>query len=112
MLCQPVIEAGRTHASIVMPVVRSSEAAGLIVIQSFTPSNDSPPPKRPAVVHVAPEIVPVLPDPDVSPTVGPAPSLKLRAATSPAGLVANVEGAAGGAGAIAMLDASSIDATR
>ena len=55
--------AGYTQASSVIPVVRSSEAASGTVTQSLTPSNESAPPCRPLAVHVAPEIVPVLPVP-------------------------------------------------
>ena len=47
---------GLTHASSVMPVVRSSEAESAIDTMSFTPSNESAEPVFAVVVHVAPEI--------------------------------------------------------
>ena len=50
---------------------------------ALVPSNTSAPPYRPAVVHVAPLIVPVLLFPDASVTVGPEPSLNPYAATRP-----------------------------
>ena len=74
--------AGRTHASSVIAVVRSSELASATVTQSLTPSNDRPPPYRP-VVRAAPEIVPALPRPDVSVAVVPLASSKPQAPTSP-----------------------------
>ena len=67
-----------------MPVVRSSDAESATVTQSLRPSNVSAPPARPAVVRVAPEIVPGLPAPDASVAVGPDTSSKPYAATSPA----------------------------
>ena len=44
------------------------------------PSKDSALPKRP-VVHVAPEMLPLLPRPETSVVVEPAPSLNPKAAT-------------------------------
>src|SRR3954463_6394197 len=52
---------GLIHASIVIPVVRSRDAASLTVTHALVPSNESAPPNLPAVVRVAPEIVPTLP---------------------------------------------------
>jgi hypothetical protein len=66
----PAIVVGFTHASSVIPVVRSSDAASAIVTQSSSPSNASAPPARP-VARVAPEIVPGLPLPDASVAVVP-----------------------------------------
>jgi hypothetical protein len=77
---------GYTHADSVIAVVKLSELDALTVTTSFTPSNVSALPYRPAVVHVAPEIVPVLPFPEVSAVVVPVPSLKPHAATRPAGV--------------------------
>src|SRR5262245_18195053 len=79
---------GLTQASRVIPVVRSSELASAIVTRSLTPSNDRAPPYFPAVDQVAPEMVPLLPNPEVSFTVGPLPSLKPRASTSPVAVAA------------------------
>ena len=79
---------GLTHASIVMPVVRSSEALSLTVTELFVPLNDRAPPNLPSALHVAPEVEPVLPVPDASAAVVPAPSLKPYAATMPGGAAA------------------------
>src|SRR5689334_20653563 len=82
---QPVggMENGFTHASSVIPVVRSSDEASLIDTQAFVPLNTSALPYMPAVVHLALEIVPVFPFPEASATVVPMPSLKLYAAIRP-----------------------------
>src|SRR5436305_7609598 len=80
----PVVgDVGKTHASSVIPVVKSRELESLIVTQSLTPLNDRALPNLPAVVRVAPEIVPGLPVPDASRAVAPVVSSKLNAATSP-----------------------------
>jgi hypothetical protein len=50
------------------------------VTRSSTPSNESPLPKRPCVVHVAPEMVAVRLLPDASAVVVPVPSLNPDAA--------------------------------
>src|SRR5260221_13343259 len=71
----------------VMPLVRSRAAALATVTQLLTPSNDSAPPNLPLVVHVGPFSVPVLPPPDASAVVVPAPSLNVYAATRPLGTV-------------------------
>ena len=68
-------EVGRTHASSVMPVVRSSSAWSLMRTLSLVPSNVRPPPLRPAAVHVGPVSVPVWPCPLRSVSVVPLPSL-------------------------------------
>src|SRR5688572_25423739 len=81
---QPAIAVGRTQASTVIPVVRSSVARSATVTQSLTPSNDRALPLCPAVVQVAPEIVPAGPLPDLSAVVVPAPSSNPKAATRPA----------------------------
>ena len=57
---------GRIHASIVIPVVRSSVLASAIVTRSLTPSKLSAPPNFPDAVRVAPSIVPTFPRPDAS----------------------------------------------
>src|SRR4051812_14211414 len=80
---QPLKVVGLTHASIVMPVVRSSEFASATVTQSLVPLNESAEPNLPPAFHVAPETVPVLLLPDASVTVVPLPSSKLYAATRP-----------------------------
>src|ERR687888_506106 len=70
---------GRTQASIVMPVVRSSTSASATVTQSLTPSKLRAPPNLPAVFHVGPFSVPVLPRPDASAAVVPDVSSKPQA---------------------------------
>ena len=45
------IAVGRTQASSVMPVVRSSESASATVTQSLTPSKLSAPPNLPPVLR-------------------------------------------------------------
>src|SRR5258706_9995830 len=77
------VEVGYTHASSVMPVVSRSEVAFGIVTRALVPLNTSALPNLPDVVQVAPLIVPVLPLPEISATVVPAPSLKVYAATKP-----------------------------
>ncbi len=83
---------GRTHASSVMPVVRSSESASGTVTQSLMPSKLSAPPKRPPVLRVGPLSVPVLPRPDASAVVVPDASSKPHAPTrfEATGLTVNV----------------------
>ena len=77
---------GLTHAIMVIADVTSSEAESGTVTRSFTPSNESALPKRPAGVHAAPLIAPALPRPEASATAVPAPSLNPYAATGvPAG---------------------------
>ena len=85
---------GRTHASSVIPVVRSSEAESAIDTKSFTPSNESAEPVFAVVVQVAPEIDAVLPCPEMSATVLPLPASKEYAATRPLALSAVEVGAA------------------
>src|SRR6267142_1489422 len=84
-LRQPVPDVGFTHASMVIPLVRSSDAASATVTHALVPLNDSALPYLPAVVHVALEIVPVLFCPDASLVCTPLPSLNPNAATSPFG---------------------------
>jgi hypothetical protein len=52
---------GCTHASSVIPSVSASDGELPSVTRSSVPSNESAPPEWPAVVHVAPSIVPSLP---------------------------------------------------
>ena len=54
---------GKTHASSVMRLVRSSDAASAIVTQSLTPSNESARPNLPVVMRVA-RWAPALPVPE------------------------------------------------
>src|SRR3954471_112127 len=77
-------ELGRTHASAVMPVVRSRSLASAIETASLTPSNDSAPPVLPVALQLAPLIVPGWFLPETSASVLPLPASKLYAATSPA----------------------------
>src|SRR5580658_10740772 len=79
----PLTTVGYTQASIVMPVLRSSEGASGIVMSEFVPLNTRAFPYLPDVVQVALVIVPVLPFPERSLTVVPVPSSKEYAATSP-----------------------------
>ena len=67
-------EVGRTHASSVMPVVRSRSAASATVTMSFVPSKLSAPPFLPAAVQLAPETIPEWPLPVASDAVEPAAS--------------------------------------
>src|SRR5712692_2356716 len=76
-----VIE-GLTHASSVIPVLRSKDWASGIVTRAELPSNDRALPNFPAAAHVALAIVPTFPLPDASPADAPAPSLNAYAATS------------------------------
>ena len=75
---------GRTQASRVMPVFRSSVAASATVTQSLTPSKLSALPFFP-VVQVAPEMVPALPLPERSASVVPEPASNEYAATGVGG---------------------------
>src|SRR3954454_20649153 len=69
--------AGLTHASSVMPDVRSSELESATVTIPLAPLNDSAAPERPAAVHVAPPVIePLFPLPEESLTAVPAPSSK------------------------------------
>ena len=79
-LCAAV---GWIHADSVIAVLTFSDADPGIATRLFVPLKLSAAPYRPLVVHVAPLIVPVLPFPEASATVGPLPSLKPYAATSP-----------------------------
>src|ERR687888_626707 len=75
------IAVGFTQASMVIPVVRSSESASGTVTQLLTPSKLSAPPNLPPVVQVAPVTVPLLPRPEASVAVLPDPSSKPHAPT-------------------------------
>src|SRR4051794_10893729 len=75
-----------------MPLDRSSVALSATDTASLTPSNDSAEPNLPAVLCVAPEIVPLLPLPLLSPVAVPVVSLKPQAPTRSA------LGAGGGVG--------------
>ena len=75
---------GCTQAASVMSVVNRNSGASGIVTFALVPLKTSAPPNLPAVVHVAPLIVPVLLWPEASVTVVPLPSLKLYAATKDA----------------------------
>src|SRR6185312_6751600 len=82
---QPPFAVGRTHASSVMPDVRSSELESGMLTLLDVPLNERAEPNLPAADHVAFTSVPLLADPDLSAAVVPAPSSKLYAATRPAG---------------------------
>src|SRR5437016_5178162 len=79
---QPLMLAGLTHASSVMPEVRSREGLSPIVTQLLVPLNESALPAWPAA-HVAFAIVPLFPLPDASATMEPVPSSNEYAATRP-----------------------------
>ena len=68
------VAVGRTHASSVIAVVRSSEATSATVTQLELPLNESAPPYLPAVVHAVFVATPSLLLPDVSRTDVPRPS--------------------------------------
>src|SRR5918996_3067462 len=82
-VCHVLLVEGRSHASTVIPVVRSSVALSETVTHAFVPLNESAPLNLPPVTQVAPESVPVLPRPDWSPAVVPEPSSNAHAPTSP-----------------------------
>src|SRR2546423_12585955 len=84
---------GCTHASSVMPVVRSRLFASGTVTQLLVPLKLSAPPNLPAAVCVAPVIAPALPWPEESAAVVPVVSSKPHAPTrlaEPAGLTVRV----------------------
>src|SRR4051794_28951425 len=83
---------GRTHASMVNPVVASSELLSATVTQSLVPSKLRAPPNFPAVTRVAPSIVPGLPRPEASTAVAPDVSSNPHAPTrfDPCGATARV----------------------
>ena len=66
--------AGKTHASRVMPIVRSRPAASATVTQLLVPLNDSVLPNLPGLAHVAFATVPVRLFPDPSFALIPLPS--------------------------------------
>ena len=68
---------GRTQASIVSPLVRSSEAESGISTRLVLPLKDRAEPYLPEALQVALLIVPLLLLPDTSLTTVPVPSLKL-----------------------------------
>src|SRR6185312_8636316 len=89
---------GFTHASTVIPDVRSSvDASGTVTI-AFVPLNWSALPYFPVVTQVALVIAPLFPRPEVSPTDVPLPSSNEYAATSPAGAFVTTAVAWGEAG--------------
>src|SRR3989442_11235781 len=92
---QPSIAVGLTHASSVMPVVRSSGVAAapsVTVTQSRMPLKDNAMPTLPGT-RTAPVMVPLRPLGDESIAVAPPASSKLSDKTSPA-----PDGGGGGGG--------------
>ena len=81
----PLAAVGNTHASSVMPVVRSSALASATVTIALVPLNDSAGPYFPVAVHVAPLTVPARLPTALCTTV-PVPSLNPYAATRPGGV--------------------------
>ena len=75
---QPPVVVGRTQASKVMPVVGCSDDEFGTETNALVPLNESAFPNLPAAApaHVAFVIVPLLPLPDWSATVVPAPASK------------------------------------
>jgi hypothetical protein len=67
----PAAALGFTHASSVMPLLRSSEPESGIVTEALDPSNDSAGPNLPEAFHVVPEVLPLFPVPDASVTAVP-----------------------------------------
>ena len=80
------LAAGRIQADRVMAEPRLSEAALATLTRFPVPLKLSALPWRPAVVHVAPVIVPTFPLPDASATIAPLPSPNAQAPTSPGGV--------------------------
>ena len=68
---------GNTHASSVIPFVRSRRAVSLTVTRLLVPLKVRALPNRPWVVQLAPVMAPVCPFPEASVTLVPPPSLKL-----------------------------------
>src|SRR3954469_15384636 len=93
MLAAALTFVGLSHASSVMPFVRSSEAASGIETSVELPLNWSAPPYLPVFVQVPFCTVPLLPLPDESLSVVPEPSSNEYAATGAFG-----DGAGAGAG--------------
>src|SRR5687768_1415482 len=82
IVLNPVSSEGFTHASIVMPLIRSRELASLMFTKSFAPSNKIAEPYFPAGDQAGPLInVPVLLLPELSYVIVPVFSLKPYAAT-------------------------------
>ena len=102
---------GRTHASSVIPVVRSRLLASATVTRSLTPSKVSALPNFPAVVHVGPLIVPTLPLPELSAAAVPMPASKPHSPTRPGGGPVGTTPLACGEGALS-LPAGSTAVTR
>src|SRR4051794_1910727 len=71
----PLIAVGLTHASSVIPPVRSNEAESGTLTQLLTPLNDTALPNFPVADHVALASVPLFPRPLMSAGGGPGPSL-------------------------------------
>ena len=69
---------GRTHASTVIPLDRSSDAASATVTQSFTPSKLNADPNRPAAAPRRTRHRPRVPRPDESATSSPNPLQAVR----------------------------------
>jgi len=78
-----VTAVGRTHASIVIPVVRCSDPESATETSDDVPLNDNADPNFPDADHVAPLTVPLLPFPDASATDDPDPSSNENATTKP-----------------------------
>src|SRR5688572_863233 len=80
----PCIAVGKIHACSVIPEDTFSDAEAGTTTIALLPLKLSALPKRPCVLQLAPLIVPVLPLPEASLTVVPAPALNPYASTSPA----------------------------
>src|SRR5262245_14232314 len=91
MVRQPLWEAvGKIQAARVMAVPRSREGDAGTWTRLLMPSKLRADPKRPWGTQIAPAMVAVLPRPEASAAVVPAPSLKPKAATKPGGVLAVV----------------------
>ena len=83
-----------THASSVIPVVRSSELESATLTMSLTPSKDSARPNFPEADETAPLIAPALPLPELSAADAPPVSSNAYAATRPGAPAGAADGAA------------------
>ena len=95
----PPLAVGKTHASSVMPLVKSRLATSLTLTRLLVPLKDKFFPNFPDVFQVAPPMVPLFPLPEASAVVLPAPSSKPKATSKPD------PGVGGGVGAVAVNEA-------
>src|SRR5690242_14377351 len=82
-LRQLLVVTGSTHASRVIPALKSSDALSATDTRLDEPLNETAPPYLPAFDQAPFSTVPLLPRPEVSDTTVPEPSSKEYAATRP-----------------------------